>query len=72
MKFKLYCVEEIFSGMGTAPASHTTEFEAESLHEVIMNIELFLKGCGFQIESLDYDLPSIRCGNKHIPEGEPF
>lgn len=55
MKFKLFCVEEIFSGMGTAPASHTTEFEAEALSEIIMNMELFLKGCGFEIKSLSWE-----------------
>ena len=66
MKFKLFAVEEIFSGMGTAPASHTTKFEAEALPEVIMNIELFLKGCGFYLENLHlkYEFPDTGRRNK--------
>lgn len=55
MNFKLHAVEEIYSGMGSAPASHTTEFQAEHLTEVLMNIELFLKGCGFYLKNLDCD-----------------
>lgn len=55
MKFKLIGTEEIWSGMGTAPAITTVEFEAEALQEVVMNMELFLKGCGFEIKSLSWE-----------------
>ena len=58
MKFKLQAIEELYSGMGTAPASHTTEFEAEALPEIMMNIELFLRGAGYFITNIDYDIPS--------------
>ena len=57
MKFKLQAIEELYSGTGTAPASHTTEFEAEALPEIVMNIELFLRGAGFYIKNLDYEVP---------------
>lgn len=72
MKFKLYCVEDIASGTGAAPTSHTTEFEAVGLNVILLNIEQFLRGCGFYLENLDYDLPGIRRRDKHISEREPF
>ncbi len=55
MKFTLRAEEEVHSGMGTAPAVHTTEFQAETLPEVVMNIELFLRGAGFYLKNMDYD-----------------
>lgn len=53
MKFRLMAVEEVLPGEG--PAIHTSEFSAEFLPDVLMNIEMFLRGCGFYIKNLDYD-----------------
>lgn len=55
MRFVLKSTEEIYSGMRTAPVTHTTEFEADALPEILMSIELFLRGAGFYIKNLDYD-----------------
>ena len=36
----------------------TRTFEQDALPEVIQEIELWLKGCGFHLKNLDYDVPS--------------
>lgn len=64
MKYKFQVTENIQSGAGIIPFSTTTEFEADGLNVILLNIEVFLKKCGFQIENLDYELPSIRRINK--------
>lgn len=38
--------------MGT---THTTQFDKELLPEVMLEIELFLRGCGYFLKNLDYD-----------------
>lgn len=58
MKFILRAEEEIHSGIGVAPLVHTTEFQADMLPDIVSNIELFLKGAGYSLTNLDYDLPS--------------
>lgn len=50
MRFNLECEE---NGRKT-----TVEFETILLYEAVQNIEVFLKAAGFQLENLDYDVPS--------------
>lgn len=57
MKFKLQATEEMWSGLGTAPQQFTSEFSAVSLLEVVQNFEQFLRGCGYHVENMDYDIP---------------
>jgi hypothetical protein len=72
MRFTMKCIEETGSGTGIAPTTHTSEFQCDSLQEVLMHTELFLRGCGFYLENLDCDLPSIGCRDNNLPEREPF
>jgi hypothetical protein len=50
----------------------TRQFKAVALPDIMVEIELFLKGCGFYVENLTYDIPSVGCRNYNLPEGEPF
>ena len=60
MKFKFQATEEMWSGVGTAPQQFTAEFSAVTLNEVIQNFEQFLRGCGYYLENLDYDIPVMK------------
>ena len=51
MKFKLEC--DLY---GEAKVTH--EFTQEALVEVVKQFEFFLKGCGFGIKSVNYELPN--------------
>ena len=51
MHFKFVCN---YYDQGTI-TSH--EFSEESLPVIIENFEQFLRGCGFQIKNLEYDVP---------------
>lgn len=52
--------------------THTTQFDKELLPEILTEITLFLRGCGYFLENLDYDVPSSGCRNQCISEGEPI
>lgn len=51
MKFKLECNRY-------DTATITYEFSEETLPEILTEIEIFLRGCGFFITNIDYDVPS--------------
>jgi hypothetical protein len=70
MKFLFLASETDF--FGDRNCKSTRKFEADELSEVILQMELFLKGCGYYVENLTYDIPSVGCRNYDIPEGEPF
>lgn len=58
MKFKLQASEVIASGTGKAPVVSTLEFEEDSLPLVVQHLEIFLRGAGYHLTNLDYDVSS--------------
>ena len=61
MKFKLQATEEMWSGLGGNEQTFTSEFSAVTLNEVVQQVEQFLRGCGYYLENLDYDIPEFKC-----------
>ena len=51
MKFEMKCTDDY-------GAINTIVFEEVTLPKILDNVTLFLRGAGFQLENLDYDLPS--------------
>jgi len=64
MNFNLICSDKL--------TLTTRQFRAEQLSDILQEVEIFLKGCGFYLENIDYDVPSSGCGNNNFPEGKPF
>lgn len=56
MRFKLQAMEDINSGLGRAPQTYCAEFDAVVLPDVVQQIEQFLRGCGYYLYNLDYDI----------------
>lgn len=56
MKFKLQCTDSIETSDGALPCITTMEFEAVFLPEILENVERFLRGAGFYLSNLDYDV----------------
>ena len=55
MKFTLVAIETDL--LGRHLHTHTSEFQKDALPEIVTNIELFLRGAGFYIKNLDYEVP---------------
>lgn len=70
MRFLFLASETDF--FGDHNCKTTRQFEADTLPNVIQQMELFLKGCGYYVENLTYDVPNPGCRDYDIPEGEPF
>jgi hypothetical protein len=49
-KFTFVCEEESMPWSTSVESKHTLEFKAELLDDVIKEFEMFLRGCGFNIE----------------------
>lgn len=49
-KFTFICQEDSIPFSDAVSSKRTTEFDADSLHQILEEFEQFLRGCGFYFE----------------------